>query len=273
MERANKNRGDVWFWTFLLTLMVVWTVWLFLGKVWWFPELASVHGADIDFMFTVTFIGVGILFVLFHLILGFLSVRYSKNTEEVKHRVDRKLEYRVAGAVAVVIFLFDVTLAIMGETAWMKVYAESPADAITVEVTGGQFAWYIRYPGDDGVFGRTDVHLMDSATNPLGIDPDDSYGNDDIFTVGDIHLPVDRPVNVFLRSKDVLHSFFLPNQRIKQDAVPGMTMKVSFTPNLAGSFELACAQLCGLGHYRMAGNVTIESQDEFATWLTEQSID
>jgi cytochrome c oxidase subunit 2 len=138
-----------------------------------------------------------------------------------------------------------------------------------VEVTGEQFTWNVRYPGPDGVFGRTAPTLI-SQENAIGLDPADVAAADDIQDLALIHVPVNRAVLIKLRSKDVLHSFYLPNHRIKQDAVPGMTIDVWFTPTREGEFELACAELCGFGHYQMRGFLNVVSESEFEQWLADK---
>jgi cytochrome c oxidase subunit 2 len=149
------------------------------------------------------------------------------------------------------------------------VHAPAPPDALTVEVRAEQFTGFVRYPGPDGVFGRIDPARMNIQTNPMGLDPADPAGADDIVT-RDLHLVEDRAVRVRLRAKDVLHSFFVPQFRVKQDAVPGETIETRFTPTLAGDFEIACAELCGVGHYVMRGKVKVESQQAFDAWLAQQ---
>jgi cytochrome c oxidase subunit 2 len=106
--------------------------------------------------------------------------------------------------------------------------------------------------------------------NPIGLDPKDPNGKDDIILLNDIHLPVNRPARIRLRSKDVIHSFYVPDFRVRQDAVPGMTIDIWFVPTQTGKFELACSQLCGFGHYSMRGLVTVVSEDDFDKWLKEQ---
>jgi cytochrome c oxidase subunit 2 len=155
-------------------------------------------------------------------------------------------------------------------------------EALEVHVTGEQFAWNIHYAGPDGVFGRTDMKLLDLQVNPLGLDRDDPAAKDDVTTVNQLYLPVNRPIIVRLRSKDVIHSFGVPELRVKQDAVPGLTIPIWFIPTITTAdmrtrlgnpefeYEIACAQLCGIGHARMRGLVTIQSADEFQKWLDEK---
>jgi cytochrome c oxidase subunit 2 len=159
----------------------------------------------------------------------------------------------------------------IGMPVWAEYFGAAPsADAITIEVTAQQFMWNVRYPGADGVFGRTRAALIDEATNPLGVDATDPAGTDDVITVNEITVPVNRVIRVQLHAKDVIHSFFLPNFRVKQDAVPGMTPEVMFVPTRKGQYELACAELCGLAHYRMRGFFNVVSQSEFDGWLREK---
>jgi cytochrome c oxidase subunit II len=151
-----------------------------------------------------------------------------------------------------------------------------------VQVTGEQFAWNIHYAGPDGKFGRTDVKLLDLQSNPLGLDREDPAAKDDVTTLNQLYLPVNKPVVVRLRSKDVIHAFGVPEFRVKQDAIPGLTIPIWFVPNTTTAemraktgkpefqYEIACAQLCGLGHARMRGFVTVQTAEEFQTWLDEQ---
>ncbi len=132
-----------------------------------------------------------------------------------------------------------------------------------------QFAWNIHYPGPDGKFGRTDIKLV-SADNPLGLDRSDPNAKDDITTINQLNLPVDRPVLVHLSSKDVIHSFGLYEMRVKQDAIPGMTSRSGSFPNRVGEYEIACSQLCGLGHFRMRGFITIQSAADYQKWYDDQ---
>ena len=134
-----------------------------------------------------------------------------------------------------------------------------------------QFAWNIHYPGADGVFGTTRLDLVDAEFNPLGLDRDDPYAVDDITTINQLHIPVNKPVLIQLSSKDVIHSFALPVMRVKQDAVPGMEIPVWFVPIKIGNWEIACAQLCGLGHYRMRGFLTVESAEDYEAWLAAEA--
>jgi cytochrome c oxidase subunit 2 len=152
-------------------------------------------------------------------------------------------------------------------------------EAQVVQVTGEQFAWNIHYPGPDRIFGRTDIKLLDLQSNPLGLDRSDPAAKDDVTTVNQLHLPVNTPIIVRLRSKEVIHSFGVPEFRVKQDAVPGLTIPIWFIPTVTTAemqtrtgnpefqYEIACAQLCGLGHARMRGIVTVQTAEEFQKWM------
>jgi len=132
-----------------------------------------------------------------------------------------------------------------------------------------QFAWYFRYPGPDGKFGIAKPELEDPSAGgeaALGLDPADPASKDDVVT-GIMEVPVGREVEVILRAHDVIHSFFIPQMRFKQDAVPGLAIHMHFTPTETGDFEIACAELCGLGHYKMHGILKVVSQDDFDKWL------
>ncbi len=168
-------------------------------------------------------------------------------------------------AVAVAEGLLLVGLSI---PAWASRVSGLPPEheAVVVRVVAEQFAWNIHYPGPDGVFGTTRPELV-SPSNPTGLDRTSPHAADDVVTVNQLHLPVDRPVIVQLSTKDVIHSFSVPNFRVKQDAIPGLMIPVWFVPNRLGQYDLVCAQLCGLGHYRMRGTVTVETPEAFDAWI------
>ena len=238
----------------------------------WLPPLASRHGAGIDAMLDYLLVTVGVLFLVGHIALAFLVWRAARQ-QRVTHRLaSRKAEWVVSAAFGLLVGVVgEVGVLAIGIPVWNEYFGASPpANAVLIEVTGQQFTWNVRYPGEDGVFGRTDPQLIDDTTNPLGIDRTDPAAADDIALLNEIAVPVNRPVRVRLRSKDMIHSFFLPRLRVKQDAVPGMTPEIVFVPTREGTFEIACAELCGLGHYRMQGLFHVLSADEFRSWLQQQ---
>ena len=241
-------------------------------KVLGLPPLASVHGAEIDqltslvhWLMLVLFVGWGIYFI-------YTVIRYRAGRNPQASYVGTTSHLstysEVGVAVVEVVLLVGFAFPI-----WGSFRNEIPpaSESTVVRVVGEQFAWNIHYPGADGVFGRTTIDLLDAEVNPLGLDRADPYGADDITTINQLHLPVNKPVIIHLTSKDVIHSFSLNVMRVKQDAIPGMTIPVWFEPNRTGAWEIACAQLCGLGHYRMRGFLTIETQEEYDAWLAEEA--
>jgi cytochrome c oxidase subunit II len=246
------------------------------------PPLAAAHGAQIDSLIGWIHIFMLILFVGWGAFFLYVLVRFRQSRHPVadyrgvtSHR-STYLEIGVAVVEAVLLIGFAIPL-------WAARVDAMPSEkeALVVQVTGEQFAWNIHYPGPDGVFGRTDVSLLDLQSNPLGLDRSDEAAKDDVTTVNQLYLPVNRPVIVRLRSKEVIHSFGVPEFRVKQDAIPGLTIPIWFVPtittaemrtrtgNPAFQYEIACAQLCGLGHARMRGFVTVQTAEEFQKWLED----
>jgi cytochrome c oxidase subunit 2 len=252
----------------LILVLIIVSLWMFIAKPYWFPPLASVHGADIDSLFGAVLLVSGIAFVVVQGLLGYFIARYGQNgSERAAYWHDNpKAEAILLIATAVIL----TVLVFMGQRVWATVYfSDVPTEGLVVQATGEQFQWTFHYPGPDGVFGRLDPALI-SPTNNLGLDRSDPAGVDDLTSINVMHIPNNRPVRVRLRSKDVIHSFFLPNLRIKQDAVPGMGIEIWFTPTVAGQYDVACAELCGLGHYRMKATLTIdETEEEFNRWFQE----
>jgi cytochrome c oxidase subunit 2 len=158
----------------------------------------------------------------------------------------------------------------LGHSVWRELYGDGDLDALQVEVVGKQFEWFVRYPGKDGQFGRTMPELVHEVRNPLGLDETDSAATDDIFSRGVLRLPVGRMVQVRLRTHDVQHSFAVTAFRVKQDLVPGLPTLTQFVPTREGEYEIACAELCGLGHYKMRGTTLVLSDADFEQWLSNQ---
>ena len=254
----------------LMFVLIVASLYLFIAKPYWFPELASEHGARIDSLFGIVLIVSGIAFVVVQGALALFVARYGQNgNEHAAYWHDNpKVEAFLLIATAVIL----TVLVFMGQRVWASIYfTDAPADALVIQVTGEQFFWNFHYAGPDGAFGRTDVKLI-TQTNSIGLDRADPPGKDDVYVQGEMHFPVGRAVKVRLRSKDVIHSFFLPNLRVKQDVVPGMGIEVWFMPDKAGQYEIACAELCGNAHYRMKGALTVdESQAAFDKWLADKA--
>ncbi len=243
-----------------------------LGSRRWLPELASEHGAGIDATLIFLLSATGLFFLVGHLVLGWTILRFGNKTDVSMRTADRRFERRLTVIIGLIIVLAaEGGVLAIGMSSWRSFYVEKPPeDALFVEATGEQFAWNIRYPGADGVFGTVRPELIE-ITNPVGIDPDDPMGADDIVSINNLYVPAGRAVRVRLKAKDVIHSFFLPQFRVKQDAVPGMAIDVWFTPTAEGRFEIACTELCGLGHYRMKGMMHIVPAAQFEQWLAEKA--
>lgn len=245
------------------------TIYIFGKRVWWFPTSISALGVEIDHQFWRTLVICGIVFFLAQLGLGYVIVRYRDRGQNAEYSHGSNLLEALWTIATAIMFL---GLGIAAQKAWSasRLAGASP-DALKVEVTAQQFAWNFRYPGADGLFGRTDPkQINDAAGNPLGIDPSDPAGKDDIVTAT-MAVPVNQEVEVFLRSKDVTHSFFVRELRFKQDAVPGMIIRLHFTANRVGRYEIACAELCGLGHANMRAFLDVMTEADFENWLRQQA--
>ena len=253
------------------------TVWLLaLGTVTyglrsWFPPLASEHGVGVDRMMHYLMVASGFLFLTGHLVLGYVVWRFSRQGAVTVRILAPRLERRWSIILAVIMTLVaEGGVLVLGLPVWNRFHSKPPADAVTVEVTGEQFGWNVHYAGVDGMFGRSSPQMI-SLDNPVGIDRKDAAAKDDVLLLGTMYLPVNRPAHIRLRSKDVLHSFFLPNFRVKQDAVPGMTIDFWFVPTKPGTYEIACAELCGFAHYNMRGVLYVISESEFEQWLKSEA--
>ncbi len=269
-QPRDERRMGLWASLLMLVILVGAIVsFIVAARNWWLPPLASASrtAAEIDQFFYAILIATAIAFIAVHIFLVLSLARYgARGRERAAHwheHLGAELTWTLVPAAA---FLL---LGVLGEVVWAHIYSPPPANAEQVEVTGRQFLWYIRYPGPSGQFGRRNPALV-SAGNPLGLDPTDPAGKTNIVAINDLHLIAGRPVAIRITSVDVIHSFFLPNFRVKQDAVPGRTVEIWFTPGRTGTYQIACAQLCGIGHYTMRGNVTVESQADFDKWIRSQ---
>jgi cytochrome c oxidase subunit II len=244
------------------------------------PPLAATHGGQVDSLIGWMHVFMFILFAGWGAFFAYTLVRFRRSRNPVANYAGARshassyLEVGVLVVELVLLFGFSIPL-------WAARVDRIPAEseALVVHVTAEQFAWNVRYAGADGVFGRTDIKLIDAQANPLGVDRSDPAAKDDITTLNQLYLPANRPIIVKLRSKDVIHSFGVPEFRVKQDAIPGLTIPIWFVPNVTTAemrtrtgnpefqYEIACAQLCGLGHYRMRGFVTVLGAEEFQKWV------
>ena len=254
---------------FALLLIAVAGVYLFAFHPWWFPAAAAADARPLDHQLTVALWVLGGLFIAGHLVLAFLLFRRRSKRDAVYYPGSWRWEITWTVLIAALFFWFNV----IGNRVWSEIKIHQPADnqSIQVEVTGVQFQWYFRYPGNDSTWGRTDAQKFanPSEGNPLGIDPGDPAGRDDIVS-SSLVLPVNRDVDLVLRAQDVIHSLFIPAMRFKQDTVPGMDVHAHLKPLQTGTFEIVCSQLCGLGHYRMHAMAKVVTEEEFEKWLKER---
>ncbi len=237
------------------------------SRFWHLPGNASAHGTALDQHLLLNLWILLALATLAHAILltGLAIRRAPEARPDQYHRAC--IEYIPLAGVTV---LF-AALALRAERLWAETrYTGASPAALQVEATGMQFAWYFRYPGPDAAFGRLDPSLIDAgAGNPLGLDPADGHGADDLVR-SELVLPAGREVDLTLRAQDVIHGFAVPELRVKQNAVPGQPMHIHFTPTVAGTYAILCTQLCGLGHYRMNAQMRVLSPAAYAAWSTSQ---
>lgn len=256
----------------MILAVIIWVltgaiVYGFAGKFWWFPPPISQHGIAYDEQFTATLIVTGVIFALAQAALGYVIYKFKDDGKRATYsHGNNKMEVIWTSATAV---LF-VGIVLMGTTIWARVhFAEAPADALQIEVTAKQFAWSFRYAGADGKFGKTDIKFINDANgNPVGIDEKDPAGKDDIVAPA-IRVPAGKPILLTLKARDVIHNFFVRELRLKQDLVPGMDIPFHFTADKIGTYEVACSELCGLGHHQMRSTLQVMSAEDFEKWKLE----
>jgi|TARA_Y100000782_G_C10174564_1_gene261294 cytochrome c oxidase subunit 2 len=251
------------------------------------PINMSVDGPAIDeviilthWLMLVLFIGWGAFFIV-----SLVKFRSSKNPNADHDGVKSHFSSVLEVVVAVIEMMLLVGFALPIWASRINNVPEVNSGAVHARVVAQQFAWNIHYPGEDGIFGQTRPNLVDEVENPIGLDRSSTGGADDFVTINQLHIPVDTKIRLDLTSKDVIHSFSLPELRVKQDAIPGMIIPVHFeatmtseeflaemvgTPRESKGLEISCAQLCGLGHYRMRGFLTIHDDQGYADWIEEQ---
>ncbi|HXZ81100.1 MAG TPA: cytochrome c oxidase subunit II [Terriglobales bacterium] len=260
----------------LALLLVIWAItfassYFFAAHTWWLPPLASATGGAIDAQFNRTFVAMGIVFIAAQVGLGLFVWKY-------RDQSGTKVEYSHGNTRLEVIWtaltaLLFLGLAAVGAQIWAaERFVPAEPGAFQVEVTGMQFAWYFRYPGKDAKYGRTLAENIDPSAGSeaaIGLDTTDPAAKDDVVTSVMV-VPVNHQIDLTLRSVDVIHSFFVPAMRFKQDAVPGLMIHMHLTPAKEGDYEVACAELCGLGHYKMRAMMRVVSQSEFDNWMAQR---
>ena len=251
----------------LLALVIIGSVIFNKYSPWWFTEIAS-NWRFIDVTIMVTYWICGIAFILLGLFMTYCIWNYGyQEGKRAKYDPENpRLESWLTGITTVGV----VVMLAPGLIVWDD-YVNVPDDAMEVEVLGEQWTWKFRFPGEDGIFGTTDITLSDSL-NPLGMRNEDPYGEDDILiNSSSVAVPLNRNIKVLLRSKDVIHDFWIPQIRAKMDMVPGMVTFFWFEPTRVGEYEILCAELCGRGHHSMRGQMTIMEQSDFKEWINAQT--
>ena len=236
------------------------------------PPAASSYASDIDFGLRITFAAIIFVFFSWSVYLAYLVFRYRK-------KPGAQAEYEKSEGISkailpgAVVLVLEMILIIFWEIpVWGKIKEDMPMgpDVIEINVLAQQFAWNIQYPGPDGKFGKRKEELV-SFSNPIGLDYNDPAAKDDIVLANEIHLPLGKTALIHLMSMDVVHDFAVPEFRIKQDVVPGMDIPLWVKPTRLGTYDLACAQLCGFGHSLMVGHVIVQTPEDFAAWLKKNT--
>lgn len=242
-----------------------------MGELLGLPIQASAHANQIDqmiilvhWLMAVLFVGWGTFFI-YTLVRFRAGANPKADYEGVTSHTSSYLEIAVAVVEAVLLVGFAIP-------AWADRVNEFPPDedSTVIHMIGKQFEWHSHYPGADGRFGQRDISLI-TPTNAIGLDRSDPNGADDIVSINQMNIPVNKPVIVYLSSQDVIHSMGIAEMRVKQDAIPGIQVPVWWEPTMTGSWEVNCSQLCGLGHYRMRGFVTVQTEAEYEAWLADEA--
>jgi cytochrome c oxidase subunit II len=252
-----------------LILFVAATVYIFAEHLFPAPPPITSAALMVDHQYNLTLYAAGAAFVLAQLGLAYMIFRYRDRGQRA-HFTRGHTWMEIAWTVITLATFLG--LGIAGNRVWADLeILPSSDDPIQVEVTESQFVYTFRYPGPDGKFGRLEASLVSPATgNPLGIDPSDPAGKDDI-VASSLTVPVDRPIELLIRSQDVIHNFFVRELRLQQDAVPGMVIPMHFTPDRIGHYEIVCTQLCGLGHYHMHSMLDVVSASGYTAFLKREA--
>ena len=250
----------------IFALIILGSIVFHFWSPWWWTPVASNWG-NIDDTIILTFWVTGAVFVAVCLFMAYCVwvYRYRPDRKAEYKPEDKKLEFRLTWLTA----LGVVALLAPGLVVWNK-YVTVPENAFKIEVLAYQWGWNYRLPGDDGILGKTSIALI-SDDNPYGLDSSDPNSKDDILVMdADLHLKINQPVKIELRSLDVLHNFYVPQFRAKMDTLPGIITYYWFTPEKKGDFEILCAEYCGTGHYAMRGKVLVDEEKDYLNWLAKQ---
>ncbi|MCW3475680.1 cytochrome c oxidase subunit II [Limobrevibacterium gyesilva] len=250
----------------IFALIVIFSILFHFLSPWWFTPIAS-NWRYIDDTIIITFWITGVVFTAVVLFMSYCVYRFrhQEGRQAAYEPENRKLEWWLA-----IVTAFGVAAMLTpGLFVWSQ-FVTVPREATEFEVVGQQWQWSFRLPGKEGQLGTSDARFV-SPDNPLGLNPDDPSGQDNIVIIGDdLHLPVGKPVKVLLRSIDVVHDFYVPEFRAKMDLMPGLVTHFWFTPTRTGTFEILCAGFCGIGHPQMRGNVVVDNEADYQAWLQKQ---
>lgn len=250
----------------VIFLLVVGSLLFHAFSPWYFTEIAADWGM-VDLTINITFVVTGIVFVLCNCFLAYCVYKFRQ--KEGHKAVYEPENHKLEMILSVVTTIGVVAMLAPGLIVWAQ-FVNVPDEAVEVEVIGQQWQWSSRYPGADGVLGTAGTPFV-TEDNPFGVNPDDPNGQDDILVVDPImHLQVDQPVNILLRSNDVLHNYTVAQFRVKMDLVPGLISYLWFTPNRTGTFDLLCEELCGIAHHVMRGSVVVDTAEDYQAWLATQ---
>jgi cytochrome c oxidase subunit 2 len=236
------------------------------------PELDSTNGRPVDELIVYVHWLMLALLVGWTIYFGYALWRFNARRNP-KADYEGSKSHLPKGVEIAVVLVEAFLLLVIAVPLWAKNVQQfpDPKDATVIQIMAQQFAWNARYPGPDGAFGRQDMKLI-SNDNIFGMDPADPASKDDIQVLNEIHVPVDKPVLIYLSSKDVIHSLKILAMRVTQDAIPGLRIPVTFTPTKIGRYQIECAQLCGNGHAAMAGGfIVVQSQTDYEAWLRSKS--
>jgi cytochrome c oxidase subunit 2 len=268
-QMGKRDFGSAALLALLLVVFVVATAFVFAAHLFPAPPPITAEGVRVDHLYDLTLYVMGVAFILAQLGLACAVWRYRDRGQQA---------HFTRGNVAADVFwtclmgFAFLALAVSGSKTWAAArFTPAATDAIQVEVTGSQFVFNFRYPGPDGKFGRLDPAMINAAMgNPLGLDPNDPAGRDDI-VVPTLTVPVNRPIELLIRSQDVVHNLFVRELRLQQDAVPGLVIPMHFTADCTGRYEIVCTQLCGLGHYKMHSLLNVVSAPDYWNFLNKHA--
>jgi cytochrome c oxidase subunit 2 len=250
----------------VLAVMVIGSLIFHFWSPWWFTPLASNWGA-MDMTIMITFWVTGVVFIAVNLFLAYcvLKFRHQPGRTAAYEPENNKLETVLTVITSIGVF----AMLAPGLIVYYQ-FVNVPDDAVVFEAVGHQWQWSYRLPGEDMALGKADNRNI-TIDNPLGVDPEDPWGQDDIIVIGEpAHILLDQPIKFNLRSKDVLHDFYVPQFRAKMDVVPGLVSYFWMTPTRTGTFEVMCAELCGVGHYNMRSHIVVDTQEDYDAWLSGQ---